>query len=122
MDKVTIENLRLSCMIGCYPEERLAPQSLLLTLTLHTDIRRAASSDQLDDAIDYDALAKKIAVLAAQQQRRLLEALAEDIAALCLRESPAAAVTVLLRKPGVPAAADAASVEITREKPGACKR
>ncbi|MDD4539652.1 MAG: dihydroneopterin aldolase [Lentisphaeria bacterium] len=114
MDSITIENLRLTCIIGCYPEERVKPQNLSLTLTLHCDTRRAAASDQLADAIDYDALSQKIRAMAAQKQRQLLEALAEDIASLCLRESDAQAVTVQLRKPGVPAAADAAVVTITR--------
>ena len=114
MDSITIENLRLTCIIGCYPEERVKPQNLSLTLTLHCDTCRAAASDQLADAIDYDALSQKIRALAAQKQRQLLEALAEDIASLCLRESDAQAVTVQLRKPGVPAAADAAVVTITR--------
>ncbi|MDQ0288109.1 dihydroneopterin aldolase [Oligosphaera ethanolica] len=114
MDSITIENLRLTCIIGCYPEERVNPQTLSLTLTLFCDTRRAAASDQLADAIDYDALSQKIRAMAAQKQRQLLEALAEDIASLCLRESDAQAVTVQLRKPGVPAEAAAAVVTITR--------
>lgn len=114
MDSITIENLRLTCIIGCYPEERVKPQTLSLTLTLFCDTRRAAASDQLADAIDYDALSQKIRAMAAQKQRQLLEALAEDIASLCLRESDAQAITVQLRKPGVPAEAAAAVVTITR--------
>lgn len=114
MDSITIENLRLNCIIGCYPAERVKPQTLSLTLTLFGDTRRAAISDQLADAIDYDALSQKIRAMASEKQRQLLEALAEDIARLCLRESDAKAVTVQLRKPGVPAEADAAVVTITR--------
>jgi dihydroneopterin aldolase len=121
MDRIRIEKLRLPCIIGCYPAERQQAQTLLLTLTLHGDIRRAAASDQLADAMDYDALAQQLRSLAAKKQRHLLEALAEDIAAHCLAACAVRAVSVELRKPDVPAAADAAVVCITRRRPHSSK-
>lgn len=100
MDQIHIRQLKLNAVIGVYPRERKAPQAVIIDLVLHTDLQAAGRSDQLTDTIDYAALVERVRKAAAESSFQLLEALAEHIAVLCLREPRIAAVDVTVAKPG----------------------
>ena len=99
MDQIHIRQLKLSVVIGVYPRERKAPQAVFVDLTLHTDLQVAGRSDQLADTIDYAALVARVRKAVAKSRFQLLEALAEYIAGICLREPRIAAVDVTAAKP-----------------------
>ena len=100
MDQIQIRQFKLNTVIGVYPRERETPQTVIMDLTLHTDLQVAGRSDQLTDTIDYAALVARVRKAVAKSRFQLLEALAEHIAGLCLRESRIAAVDVTVAKPG----------------------
>jgi FolB domain-containing protein len=100
MDQIHIRNLKLSVVIGVYPRERKVPQAVIVDLALHTDLQKAGRSDRLTDTIDYAALVKRVRKAASRNRFRLLEALAEHLADLCLRARRIAAVDVTVSKPG----------------------
>lgn len=100
MDKINIRQLKLSAVIGVYPHERQAPQPVVVDLDLHTDLQVAGRSDQLKDAVDYAALVERVQKAVTESRFQLLEALAEHIADLCLRDPRVTAVDVTLTKPG----------------------
>ena len=100
MDQIHIRQLKLSAVIGVYPRERKAPQAVIVDLALHTDLQVAGRSDQLTDTIDYAVLVARVRKAVAKSRFQLLEALAEHIADLCLREPRIAAVDVTVAKPG----------------------
>lgn len=100
MDQIHIRQLKLNAVIGVHPREREAPQAVIMDLTLHTDLQEAGRSDQLTDTIDYAALVERVRKAVAASHFQLLEALAEHIADLCLRELRIAAVDVTVAKPG----------------------
>ena len=86
MDKILIHNLRAHGIIGIFPHERQIPQDILINITVYTDTSRAAQTDDIADCVDYDALAKKVKSHAETIARLTVEALANDIAQLCLAE------------------------------------
>lgn len=100
MDQIHIRQLKLNAVIGVYPRERKAPQAVIMDLALHTDLQAAGRSDQLTDTVDYAALVERVRKAAAASNFQLLEALAEHIADLCLREPRIAAVDVTVSKSG----------------------
>lgn len=114
MDIIFIRDLRVQTLIGVYPEERIAPRTLLLDLELGTDIRPAAVQDRLDDTLDYQAVAERIIAFAATCEAQLVETLAEQIAALIQREFAIAWLRLTLRKPG--ALLDASEVGVIIER------
>ncbi len=114
MDKIIIRRLELNCVIGCNPEERLAPRQLLATITLLTDTRRAAASDNLADTVNYAAIARSLREYTATTSFLLLETLAEQLASRCLNTPGVQGVTIILDKPGCIRQAEGAAVEITR--------
>ncbi|MFO7820604.1 MAG: dihydroneopterin aldolase [Lentisphaeria bacterium] len=114
MDKIRIHSLLVRCIIGAFPKERDHKQDVVFDITLGTDITPAAESDELADAVDYKALRDKIVTFTESSSFKLLESLAENIAALCLKESGVQTVRVCVRKPGALTFARDVSVEITR--------
>jgi dihydroneopterin aldolase len=80
MSQILISQLRLAAIIGVYPEERLAPQPLVLDIVLTVDTDKPAKSDDVADAVDYAVLIKNLQQWAAENSFYLLEALAHYLA------------------------------------------
>ena len=114
MDQIFIRNLRARGILGVYDWEREQPRDILLTLTLFTDTTKAAQSDDLSDCVDYDALARRVTALVENARRQTVEALAADVAALCLKTPLVQGVRVRVEKPGAVANAQSVGVEIER--------
>jgi FolB domain-containing protein len=116
MDKVFIKNLHIQCILGVYDWERNTPREAIINVELGVDTKPAARSDNLADCVDYDQLSQQIRALAERARRLTVEALAEDIANLCLSSLRVQQVMVRVDKPGAVAGADSVGVEIVRKK------
>jgi FolB domain-containing protein len=116
MDQVFIHNLHLETLIGVYEWERTSPREILANITLFTDIRAAGKSDDLSDCVNYESIAGKVRQLAAASSRFTVEALASDIAEVCLEEPGVEGVRIRLDKPGAVEQAQSVGVEIERFK------
>ncbi|WP_440996373.1 dihydroneopterin aldolase [Arhodomonas sp. SL1] len=114
MDRVFIEGLELRARIGAWEWERQLQQRLRLDLELGTDTRAAAASDALEDAVSYSAVAECLCERAATTDYRLLEALAEDLAAHLREHFPVRWLRLTLHKPGAVAGARSVGVCIER--------
>lgn len=97
-DKILINALRVETIIGLYPWEKKVKQTLLIDLTLSTDIRKAAADDDLRHTINYEAVSESVIALAQNNQYKLIETLAENIAAMILQDFAATAVSVTVKK------------------------
>ena len=84
-DIVFIEQLEVQAILGILPEERTTPQRVVIDLQLETDSRPAAQSKNIDDTLDYAALAEQVRALTVAGEYLLIETLINDIADLCLR-------------------------------------
>ncbi len=60
MDIVYLRDLRIPTVIGVFEWERRVRQTVALDLDMAADIARAAQSDDLVDALDYKAVAKRL--------------------------------------------------------------
>ncbi len=116
MDKVIIRNLLARGIIGINDDERLKPQDILINLELSADLRRAGETDDIDACVNYDTVAQKALRHAETARRLTVEALAADLANLCLAEPGVHAVRVRVEKPGAVRFAQAVGVEIERFK------
>jgi len=114
MDKIFIRELKLSCIIGCYPEERNSRQEVLVNLEMQCDLRPAGRSDDLNDTVDYFAIKESIVQLAEESRFHLIESLAEHMAELALADDKVQQVVVTIDKPGALPLAKSSAVEITR--------
>jgi FolB domain-containing protein len=116
MDKVIIKNLLARGIIGVHDWERKRAQNILINITIFTDTRRAAETDNLEDCVNYSTMSKKILAHAETVNRLTVEALANDLARLCLEEKGVEKVIVRVEKPGAVRFADSVGVEIERSK------
>jgi FolB domain-containing protein len=116
MDQVLINNLRCRGIIGINPDEREKTQEILLNIVLFADLRKSGVSDDIADCVNYRTIAKKLQAHAESAARFTVEALAADLAKLCLAEPGVIKVRVRVEKPGAVRFAESVGVEIERER------
>lgn len=116
-DLIFIHDLTVHCVIGIQEWERLTRQEVRLQLELTTDTAAAGASDRIDQTIDYKVLTKQIIAHAEGSACLLVEALAEQVAAICLNHPLVAAVQVTVEKPGALRHARSVGVTIQRARP-----
>ena len=83
-----------------------------------TDISRAAETDRIEDCVNYRTVSKNILNHTEKAERFTVEALAEDIAGICLKEEGVRKVLVRVEKPHAVRFAESVGVEIVRPKKG----
>lgn len=99
MDRIRLVGVSCRCRIGVPAWERRKPQTILVDVAVEADLRASGRSDELERSLDYHALEQALRARAEASRFKLLESLAEDLAALILRLCPAArAVAVAARK------------------------
>ena len=116
MDKIFITDLLIRGVIGITEKEREQPQDILVNIIIAADISKAAGTDNVEDSVNYRTVAKKVLAHVETIKRYTVEALAADIASLCLAEPHAQSVTVKVEKPGAVRFSKSVGVEIERHK------
>jgi dihydroneopterin aldolase len=97
-DKIFISDMDCLTVIGVTAQERTVPQHLFVDLEFPVDGKRAAATDSIDDAVDYDTVARAVAEVCASQEFHLIETVAEQIAVRVLEWFRLPQVRVLVRK------------------------
>ena len=115
-DKVIITNLRARGILGIYDSERTTLRDIIINATLFTDTWPAAQSDDISDCVSYSEMATKLCTHTENAARMTVEALANDLAEICLQEPKIVRVIIRVDKPGAIPEADSAAVEIERSK------
>ena len=101
-------------IIGVNDWERKERQDVLVNLVLYADLRQAGRDDDLTATVNYRSVAKMVIAHVETSSRFTLEALATDVAKLCLTMSGVNRVRVRLEKPGAVRFARTVAVEIER--------
>ncbi|NNC54632.1 MAG: dihydroneopterin aldolase [Pseudomonadales bacterium] len=113
MATIFIQALKVETLIGICDWEREVPQQLLFDIHMDADTSAAAESDNIDDALDYAAVAEQTTHFVQASTRLLLEPLLHDLAQHLLKNFTAIdAITLTVRKPQAIAAADCAGVTL----------
>lgn len=116
MDKVFIKDLLVRGVIGISEKERSQPQDIVINVTIYTDIKKGAASDKIDDCVNYRTAAKAILAHVESTPRYTVEALASDIAGICLGFDGVDKVKIKVEKPGAVRFSKSVGVEIIRKK------
>jgi FolB domain-containing protein len=116
MDKVFIKDLLARGIIGINEWERKKPQDILINIVIFADLHKAGETDNLSDCVDYRTVAKAIMAHAETSQRLTVEALAGDIAKICLNYTGVEKVKVKVEKPGAVRFSRSVGVEIERSR------
>jgi dihydroneopterin aldolase len=100
MDVVYIRELQVETIIGIYDWERNVKQVVSLDLEMATDIRKSAASDQIEDTLNYKAVAKRLISHIECSNYQLVETLADSCAQIVLEEFEVPWLLLRLSKPG----------------------
>lgn len=117
-DKIIINDLKISCIIGILPKERECKQDLIVSLCVGIpNIKKAALSADIKDCINYFDLAQETKKYVEKRQAFLLEELAQEICDLIFLKYNVAFIKLKLIKPAAIEDAAGAGIEIFRKRP-----
>ena len=114
MDRIRINQLMARTFVGFNDWEREKKQDVAISLTLHGNLNKACASDAVEDTVDYKSIKKRVLKLVEASSFKLIEALAEAIAKVCLADPRVERVDVLVDKLTALRFAKSVQVEITR--------
>jgi dihydroneopterin aldolase len=120
-DRIEVRGLRVLATHGVLDHERAQPQPFELDLDVVVDLAGPGSSDELADTLDYSVIVGAAAETVRSGSFRLLEALAEAVAATLLRlDGTVAEVSVAVRKlrPPLPEDLGSVGVRVVRRRDG----
>ncbi|MEX1267244.1 MAG: dihydroneopterin aldolase [Woeseia sp.] len=100
MDTIFLHDLKVETVVGIWDWERRIRQTISIDLEMGADIRRAAATDNIEDTLNYKAVAKRVQQFVGDSSYQLVETLAENIAAIVLDEFDVPWVQVRVNKPG----------------------
>lgn len=100
MDIVYIRDLRIDTIIGIYDWERQVKQTVSIDLEMASDIRKAAATDDIQYALNYKAVSKRLIAYVENRNALLVETLAEEITQLIRDEFNVPWMRLRLSKPG----------------------
>jgi FolB domain-containing protein len=116
MDKIIIKDLVARGVIGISETEREKPQEILINITIYADLEKVAQTDAIEDTVNYRTIAKRALAHAESSRRFTVEALANDIADLCLEDTGVHKVCVRVEKPGAVRFSRSVGVEVERSR------
>ena len=114
-DKIVIRDLELETRIGTTAEEQSRPQRLLVSVELERDLRLAGRTDQASATTDYEAVVALVRTIVSERPRKLIEAIADELAEAILSRRLADRVSIEIKKFSIPGTAYVA-VQITRRQ------
>jgi len=113
-DIVFIEDLRIETIIGIYDWEREVKQTIALDIDMAADNTKPASTENIDDALNYKAVAKRMIAFTEESQFQLVETLAERLVEIIMTEFDVPWCRLKLRKLGAVTGSKSVGVIIER--------
>ena len=114
MDIIFLEQVKVQTKLGVPEWERMMPQTIILDIEIGYDLTNACQSDSIDDTIDYGAVVSRIRETLTENSFKLVEALAEHLCQLILKDFGALSVKIKVAKPGILPGLKALGVVIER--------
>jgi 7,8-dihydroneopterin aldolase/epimerase/oxygenase len=116
--RIALNTLKLFAYHGAYAEERERGNHFEIDLAVEIPLPRAATSDSLEDTIDYVRLAECVHLVSSQKHYTVLEAFAHDLCKEVMELHPEVLrVTVEVRKLQPPMPHEVASVSVRMTLP-----
>ena len=100
MDIVYIRDLQINTIIGIFDWEREVRQTVSLDLEMAADISQAAATDNIEYALNYKSVAKRVISFVEASEFLLVETMAEQVTELVRKEFNVPWLRLRLSKPG----------------------
>lgn len=115
-DTIFLRDMRVETTVGIWDWERKIRQTVSIDLEMGADIRRAATTDSIDDTLNYKSVAKRVQQFVGDAEFQLVETMAEQIATTVLSEFDIPWIKVRVNKPGAIRGARDVGVQIYRDR------
>ncbi|NND89776.1 MAG: dihydroneopterin aldolase [Granulosicoccus sp.] len=99
MDRIFVTNLQVDTIIGIYERERMERQCVVLDLEMSADVARAATTDNVENTLNYKILTDHLIDYVGKSEFRLIETLAERITEIIRQDFAVQWVKLTLHKP-----------------------
>jgi 7,8-dihydroneopterin aldolase/epimerase/oxygenase len=116
VDTVFLRGLAVETTIGFFEWERHVKQTVVLDLEIPVDCARAATTDSVEETVDYKAIAKRCITFVSASEFNLVESLAHNLATTLLAEFDIAWIRLCINKPGAIRGSRDVGVSIERRK------
>ncbi|WP_251639888.1 dihydroneopterin aldolase [Sporosarcina sp. NCCP-2716] len=118
MDFIHINDMQFYGYHGALAEENVLGQRFVISVVLVTDLKQAGTTDDLTATVNYAEVYEKVRSIAEGEPVKLIETVAERIAADLLESYPerVQSVRVKVVKPDPPIAGHYASVAVEIER------
>ncbi|AWX13087.1 dihydroneopterin triphosphate 2'-epimerase [Mergibacter septicus] len=113
---IRIENLRLRTFIGIKEEEIQNKQDVVIQVKIGYNSSQAGNSDNVDDALNYRTITKKIIQHVENNQFALLERMVKEVLEIASEHSSVEWAEVEIAKPYALRYADAVSLTLSYKK------
>lgn len=114
MDTIFIQDLAVVMNLGVPEWERRAKQTVLINCEIKADIKKAAASRKIEDALNYYELTKALEEKAQSESYVLVETLIEDLAELIESNYKPAWFSLSISKPNAIANVKGVGIRIER--------
>ncbi|MDR2876209.1 MAG: dihydroneopterin aldolase [Methylobacillus sp.] len=101
MDIIFLQEVKVETRLGVPEWERMLPQTIVLDIELALPNSRVCETDAIADTIDYGQIVTRIRETLGATDFRLVEALAEHVCRMILKEFETSWVKVKVGKPGI---------------------
>ena len=115
-DIVFLRGLAIETTIGFFEWERHVKQTVVIDLEIPVDCAKAATTDTVDNTVDYKSIAKRCIDFVSHAEFHLVETLAHKLATTLLAEFPIAWIRLSINKPGAIRGSRDVGVSIERRR------
>jgi dihydroneopterin aldolase len=116
MDTIFLNEVKVQTKLGVPEWERMVEQTIIIDIEIGYDLSKACKSDDVADTIDYGAVVSRVRETLKENSFQLVEALAEHLCQLILKEFSALSVKVKVAKPAILPGLKALGIAIERHK------
>jgi FolB domain-containing protein len=114
---LSIRELRISCIVGVYPDERKREQDVFIDVDMEFDFARVTASDHLADTVDYTEVAADLTAYVRAERFQIIETLAQRACARIMERHPfLRRCRLVIRKPAAVPHAQGAVVTVEEER------
>ena len=115
MDRIFLSEMKIETTVGIWEWEKRIKQQVIIDIEMSADIKKAAATDQIEDTLNYKAVAKSVRKLVEESSFQLVETMAEKISELVIGEHNVSWVRVKVNKPGAMRGSKGVGIIIERD-------
>jgi 7,8-dihydroneopterin aldolase/epimerase/oxygenase len=114
--RVFVRDMEIMASVGIFEVEQRYEQRIILSLDLDVTDTYDGVSERITDVLDYSRVVRDAELLVQSSHFKLIETLAERIAAQCLTDHRVLAAIVRIEKPDIIPGCRSVGIEIRRQR------